>query len=63
MARLLQLFAEVRGPAILPHDRVVYRLAAGTVPDHRGFALVGNTDRRDVAILSTRFVQGFAHYR
>ena len=34
--------------AILPDDRIVDRLAGLAVPDDRGFALVGDADRRDI---------------
>ena len=37
------------GAAILPHDGIVDRLAAGAVPYQRRLALVGDADRRDVA--------------
>ena len=37
------------GAAVLPHDGVVDRLAAGAVPHQRGLALVGDADRGDVA--------------
>src|SRR5699024_8973048 len=38
---------EVGGAGVLPNDGVVDRLAGGTVPDHRGFTLIGDTDGRD----------------
>ncbi len=54
VARLLPLVAEARGAAILPHDRVVDRLARAAVPHDRGFALVGDADGRDVRGLHVR---------
>ncbi len=50
----LQLFAELRGPAILPDDRVMNRVAGGAVPDDRGLALVGDPDSRDLARFESR---------
>src|SRR5512138_2610223 len=38
--------AELGGAAVLPHDRVVDRLAGFAVPHDRGFALVGDPDGR-----------------
>ena len=40
--------AGLMGAAILPDDRVVDRLAGLAVPNDRGFALVGNANRRDI---------------
>ena len=45
----LQAIAELRGPPILPDDRVVDRPAGLAIPDHRGLALVGDADGGDVA--------------
>jgi hypothetical protein len=39
-----QRIAIIRGAAILPDDGVVNGLAAGAIPDHRGFALIGDAD-------------------
>ena len=48
----MALFAQLRagrfGAAVLPDDGVVNGLAGFAVPDHRGFALVGNAQRADV---------------
>ena len=44
-----QLIAHSRGAAILPHDRVVNRLARLAVPDDAGLALIGDAYRSDVA--------------
>ena len=41
------------GAAVLPDDGVVDRLAGRAVPDHRGLALVGDADRRDVLRAAT----------
>ena len=43
-----QLLAARGGAAILPDDGVGDRLAGGALPQHRRFALVGDTDRGDV---------------
>ena len=40
--------AHRRGAAALPHDRVMDRLARLAIPEQRGFALVGDADRRHV---------------
>src|SRR5207302_3105858 len=32
---------------VLPDDRVMYRPAARALPQHRGFALIGDADRRN----------------
>ena len=44
-----ELADEPAGARVLPHDRVVDRLAGLAVPDDRGLALVGDADRLDVA--------------
>ena len=49
MAGAAQRIAKIRGAAVLPDDGVVDRLAAGAVPDNRGFALIGDADAGDVA--------------
>ncbi len=56
-----KLGAHVGRAAILPDDRVVDRLAGGTVPDQRGLALVGDADRRDVFRRDAGFRHHFAH--
>ena len=47
------------GAAVLPDDGVVNRLARLAVPDHGGFALVGDADSTDIAGFESRFEQGF----
>ena len=44
----LQLCAEVGGSAVLPHDGVMDGLAGFTIPNYRGFALVGDSDGLDI---------------
>ncbi len=44
----LQLVAPGGGAAILPHNRVMHRLARVAVPDHGGFPLIGDSDGGDV---------------
>ena len=45
----LQLLAQLRRAAALPHDGVVHRLAGSLVPDDGGFPLVGDADTGDGA--------------
>jgi hypothetical protein len=47
-AVLAQLRAQRLGAAVLPDDGAVDRHAAGAPPHHRGLALVGDADGRDV---------------
>ena len=49
VARLAQLIAHRGGAPILPHDGGGNRAAGGALPDHRGFALIGDADGGDVA--------------
>ncbi len=53
-----QLVHDRLGAGVLPDDRVVDGLAGGLVPDHRGFALVGDADRRNVVAGQVRLRQG-----
>ena len=48
MALLAQLRAGGLGAPVLPDDGMVNRLAGPAVPEHRGFALVGDAHRPDV---------------
>ena len=57
VAGVAQLVAVPRGAAVLPHDRVVDRLARAAVPDHDRLALVGDPDARDVARRGVRRVE------
>jgi hypothetical protein len=43
-----QQCAQIGGAPILPDNRVVDGFAARAIPNHRGFALVGNADGGDV---------------
>src|SRR5262249_24835072 len=43
-----QSFAVISGAPVLPDDGVVDRLAGFTVPENRGFSLIGDSNRRDV---------------
>src|SRR6266545_67388 len=56
-AVLCQLIADLVGPCVLPHDRVVDRLARGLLPNHRGLALVRDAHRREVARLDLGLLQ------
>src|SRR5579862_822115 len=45
--------AEIGGAAILPDDRVVNGLSCFSIPEDRRLALIGNSDRGDVAGLGS----------
>ena len=47
MAIVFHVGAELRGPAVLPHDGAGQRLARMAVPRNDRFALVGDSDRCD----------------
>jgi len=49
------------GAAVLPDDGGGNRLAAGAIPDHRGFTLVGDAESGNLAGLGARLAQGAAH--
>ena len=55
--------AILRGPPALPHDSVVHRLSRLSVPDHRGFPLIGNSDRFDIFIGQSGLQHGFVGHR
>ena len=44
-----QARACLRRAPVLPYDRIVQRTARRAIPEHDGFALVGNADCRDFA--------------
>ncbi len=50
--------AKCGGTSILPDDGIINRLPGFTIPDHRGFTLVGDANRRDIGNIDPR--QGFA---
>ena len=58
---LTQLVAQGRGAAALPDDSVVYGLACGFVPDHRGLALIGDADGGDVRHVDAAGGNGLHH--
>ena len=60
MSGLAQLGAQRLGAAVLPDDGVVYGLARGAVPDHRGLALVGDAQGADVGRRQPGLGQGLA---
>ena len=51
-----------RRATILPHDRAMNRLAAGAIPNDDRFALIRDTDRRDVCRLQPRFRKYLARH-
>ena len=56
-ALLHELVADLVGAGVLPDDGVVDGLAARLLPDHRGLALIGHADRRDVGSLRARLLE------
>ena len=56
--RLAVAAADVRGAAALPDNGIVHGRAALPVPEHRGFALVRDPDRHDLARVPARVGQG-----
>ena len=44
LAGILHHRANISGPPVLPDNRIVDGFACGAVPDHGGFALVGDAD-------------------
>ncbi len=58
----LELLADFGAAAALPDDRVVDRAAGGLVPDHGGFALVGDADGRDLVVMQAGLRQGLDHH-
>ena len=54
MAVAFQAIADIRGPAVLPDDGVVDRLAGLAIPDHGGLALVRDADAGDVLLTKVR---------
>src|SRR5665647_3471209 len=53
-----ELFDDLAGTGVLPHDCVVDRLSGLLVPDDRGLALVGDTYRDDVVLRLARIGKG-----
>src|SRR2546427_10182877 len=58
----LQLCAEICGPAVLPDDGVVNRLAALAVPDDGRLALIGDADARQVFQEDIPLLKRFARH-
>ncbi len=56
----LEPLADLGRAAVLPDDGVEHRLACGTIPDQRGFALVGDADGRDVGCAAASLFDGSA---
>ena len=63
VAVALQAIAEIRGPAVLPDDRVVDGLAGLAIPDDGGLALVGDADGGDVARPQVRAPERLGRHR
>ena len=58
MACGFQLTANIRGAPVLPDNGVVDGLAGLPVPNHRGFALICNTDGSHLAVGAGGLAQG-----
>ena len=61
-ALLTQLIAQRRRTTILPHNRIVNRLAGFTIPHHHRFALIRDANRRDIARADVRDAQRLQHH-
>jgi hypothetical protein len=61
VAAFAQQVAKLGGAPVLPDDRVVDRFAGGALPDHRGFALIGDADASDLARIKARPGNRFAY--
>ena len=57
----LESFGNGRGLTGLPDNRVVNRATGFLVPNDRSFALIGDTDSRDVRRVKPRTFQSFLH--
>ena len=51
------------GAPVLPHNGAVHRLAAGSIPHYRGFALVGDAQGGDLIGGNARLRQRFGQHR
>jgi hypothetical protein len=51
------------GSSILPNDGRINRLTSGSIPDDRGFSLIGNANRSDIRCLKLCLGQGFGNHR
>ncbi len=59
----LEARANVRRAPVLPDDGIVDRASAGPLPDHGGFALVGDADGCDIRRPDAGLGHGIAHGR
>ena len=57
VAVVLELVAETGGSPVLPDDGVMNRPAGLPIPEHRGFALVGDADGGDLADVDIRLLE------
>src|SRR5262249_10115750 len=57
-----QLVDELVRAGVLPDDRIHHRLAGVAVPDHRGLALVGDTERGDVVLARAGLLDGLVDH-
>src|SRR6266404_7575565 len=56
-----QRIADVGGAAVLPYDRASDGLSRGAFPQHSCLALIGDSDRSQLATGDRRLGQRFAH--
>ena len=59
----LELLAQRIGAPVLPDNRIVDRFAAVAIPDDRGFALIGDADRRDLGCVPAALRQRALDHR
>ena len=58
-ARLVfEALGDAGGTNVVPNNCVVERLASGSVPNYRGFTLIGNPNGREVNLLKVRSREG-----
>src|SRR5215467_13967817 len=53
MAAALELFTKIGSPAVLPNDRIMDRLTAPAIPNHRRLPLICHPNGRDISSLQT----------
>jgi hypothetical protein len=62
MTYLGELIAKVARACVHPHNGIVVRFAGSFVPNHGGFALVGNTHSRQVITSQTCLCQSYTYH-
>ena len=62
MALHFERLALIRCAAVLPYNGLMNRAACGTLPNHRCFALVRESDCRKITRAQIRFCERFARH-